>query len=100
MFDNQLVSSFIIDFSPVVTSMLSMINDARTKLGKKVGGMEHTSPIGFINPALYYFNLTPKINEEIIHILRNLTCDPNLCTKNLFCNPPRPAVQHPVLVEM
>ncbi|KNZ52302.1 hypothetical protein VP01_3622g1 [Puccinia sorghi] len=39
-------------------------------------------------------NLTPnKIDEGIIHILRNLTRNPHLCTTNWSCNPPRPGIQ-------
>ncbi|KNZ59689.1 putative signal peptide protein [Puccinia sorghi] len=45
-----------------------------------------------------YFNLTPKkINEGIIFILRNLTCDPHLCTTNWFRDPPGPMPQCPVV---
>ncbi|KNZ46135.1 hypothetical protein VP01_751g1 [Puccinia sorghi] len=52
-------------------------------------------------PKIYYhkicFNLTPKkINEKIIRILRNLSCDPNLRRANLFHNPPRAVVQGPL----
>ncbi|KNZ59480.1 uncharacterized protein VP01_1722g3 [Puccinia sorghi] len=41
--------------APVVASMLAMINDARTKLGKK--------PIGFINPALYSSRFNKSFND-------------------------------------
>lgn len=41
--------------APVVASMLAMINDARTTLGKK--------PIGFINPALYSSRFNESFND-------------------------------------
>ncbi|KNZ53399.1 putative signal peptide protein [Puccinia sorghi] len=50
------------------------------------------------NIILKYFffvkmNLTKKKNV----IFRNLTCNPHLCTENWFHNPPRPALQVPVV---